>query len=67
MSYGMKLRAQGERRVYMNDDSIFTNFLGSLSSGTENLVAVKILTSTNLNGYLRLSQEDVAKAVSTSR
>ena len=67
MSYGMKLRAQGERRVYMNDDSIFTNFLGALSSGTENLVAIKILTSTNLNGFLRLSQEDIAAAIGTSR
>ena len=67
MSYGLKLRAQGERRIYMNEGSKFEEFLGSLSSGTENRIAIEILRGTTLNGFLKISQDGIVTKLGTSR
>lgn len=67
MSYKLKLRAQGDRRVYMKEGSTFDEFFVSLSSGTENKIAIEILRNTTLNGFLRASQDDIVKKLGVSR
>lgn len=67
MNYGLKLRAQGERRIYMNEGSKFEDFLASLSSGTENRIAIEILRGATLNGFLKVSQDNIVTKLGTSR
>lgn len=54
-----KLRASGERRLYMKEDGIFDRFMESLNSGLENKIALAILRSVNKYGYMSVTQTDL--------
>lgn len=67
MSTGLKLRAEGERRVYMREGGEFDTLFRMLNSSNENIVVLTLLRSVNKDGYLRLDQEGIAKKLDVSR
>jgi hypothetical protein len=65
-SNAMKLRAGGERRLYMPEDGTLDKFLTSLSSGKEVHLGLNIIRNSNIHGYLKNTQAELAKKVEVS-
>lgn len=62
----LRVKANGTRSIYMKEDGQFDKFMETLSSGLENKVALHIMRAVTANGYLRLTQAELAKNTGTS-
>lgn len=60
------LTRPGYRRVYMQTDGVYETFLKSLSSGTENAIAIDIMKDVGLDGILKNDQQYYADKNSVS-